>query len=191
MLPLGLLLAAALALAAWKFLPAPPQQPAESEPEIVTVSALQQIVAVSELSTFTAVYNGVADVKNEDDPTKTDYYVSYEAKVNAGIDFEKILFRLNEEEKHIRVTLPKVHITKISVDITSLDYIFLDPSKNTAAISGQAYQACEADVQAESEQEEAIFELARQNAENMVKALLRPFLEQLDAGYVLVVDWEE
>lgn len=37
----------------------------EGKKEIVTVSALEKIVNVSELSTFTAVYNGIAQVMDE------------------------------------------------------------------------------------------------------------------------------
>ena len=40
--------------------------------EIITVSTLQKIVNVSELSTFTAVYNGIAQVENEKDAEKID-----------------------------------------------------------------------------------------------------------------------
>ena len=61
----------------------------KSEPEVITVSTLERIINISELSTFTAVYNGIAEVKNEKNPEDVDYYVSYEARVDAGIDFEK------------------------------------------------------------------------------------------------------
>ena len=51
-----------------------PKEPAK--PEYVTYSVLENIVNVSELSTFEAVYNGVAQVANEKHPEKSDYYVS-------------------------------------------------------------------------------------------------------------------
>ena len=51
--------------------------------EVITVSTLEKIVEVSDLSTFKVVYNGVACAEDK-------YYVSYEATVDAGIDFEKI-----------------------------------------------------------------------------------------------------
>lgn len=192
-LPVALLLTvalAALALAGWKVLPSllAPSEP--QPPEVVTTSTLQQMVAVSELSTFTAVYNGVATVPDEQDDEKVDYYVSYEATVKAGIDFEQIDFALDQTARTVRATLPPVHITQVNVDITTLDYIFLDPSKNTSAVSREAYLACEADVTTESAGTQAILDLAKQNAENMVTALLRPFLEQLEPSYQLQIDWE-
>ena len=37
--------------------------------EVISVATLKDIINVSELSTFTAVYNGVAEVKNQQTPT--------------------------------------------------------------------------------------------------------------------------
>ncbi len=59
----------------------------KSEPSIVSSSTLEKIINVSDLSTFEAIYNGVAKVMNEDNNQDVDYYVSYNAKVKAGIDF--------------------------------------------------------------------------------------------------------
>lgn len=156
--------------------------------EVISVATLKDIINVSELSTFTAVYNGVAEVKNQQTPTETDYYVSYEAKVKAGIDFEKIVFNVDKEQKRIKVTIPEVYITDVNVDIASLDYIFVNDSANTSTVSQQAFKACEADVQAESQQQEKICELAEQNAKNILTALIRPIVEQLDEEYELVIE---
>lgn len=183
LLPLCLIAAGALAL--WGL-----RGGEEAPPEVVTISTLERIVDVSELATFTAVYNGVAQVQNPEKPEETDYYVSYEAKVNAGLDFEGIAFGLDPEAKVIRATLPPVRITKVNVDITSLDYIFLNKKKNASSVSQEAYRACEADARRESEAEQAIFALARQNAENIMQALITPFVEQLDEGYALEITWE-
>ena len=184
-LPLCLIAAAAGALALRSL-----RGGEEAEPEVVTISTLERIVDVSELSTFTAVYNGVAQVPSADKPEEIRYYVSYEAKVNAGLDFQAIAFGLDAESKVIRASLPPVHITKVNVDITSLDYIFLDKKKNASTVSQEAYRACEADAKEESEGEQAIFSLARQNAENILRALITPFVEQLDEGYTLEITWE-
>lgn len=163
---------------------------ADKEPvkEVISVATLKDIINVSELSTFTAVYNGVAEVKNQQTPTETDYYVSYEARVKAGIDFEKVEFNIDSEQKRITVAVPEVYITDVNVDIASLDYIFENDSANTSTISQQAFKACEADVKAESQQQEAIYELAEQNAKNILTALIRPIVEQLDEEYELVIE---
>ncbi|MBQ8143318.1 MAG: DUF4230 domain-containing protein [Butyricicoccus sp.] len=154
--------------------------------EVVTVSTLEKIINISELSTFTAVYNGVAEVMNEKKPEKTDYYVSYEAKVNAGIDLDKIKVSLNE--KTIHIDIPEVYITDVNVDVSSLDYIFVNDKANTSTISEQAFKACEVDVKKESSKQSAILDLAEQNAINILKALVNPLLEQLEEEYTLVID---
>ena len=99
---------------------------AESKASIVTVASLQKIVNVSELSTFTAVYNGVAKVYDSEDPQEIRYYVSYDAKVNAGIDMEKTSISIDEEKKIINIQLPEVYITDITVQASSMDFIFMD-----------------------------------------------------------------
>lgn len=159
----------------------------EKEPEVITVATLEKIINVSELSTFTAVYNGIATVNNEKKPEKVDYYVSYEARVEAGIDFEKIEIAVDNEAKTITIKIPEVYITEINVDIASLDFIFINDKANTSTVSQQAFKACEADVQAESEQQTAIYELAKQNAVNILTALTKPIVEQLDAEYELKI----
>ena len=160
----------------------------KTEPEIITISTLQEIVNVSELSTYTAVYNGIAKVMDEKNPEEIDYYVSYEAKVYAGIDFEEIKFQVDHDAKLIRVELPKVDITKVDVDIASMDFIFYDNSANASTVSQTAYKACEADVQQESAVQEDIYELARQNACNVVTALIDPIVEQMDEEFRLSVE---
>lgn len=157
------------------------------KPEIITVSTLKEIINVSELSTFTAMYNGIAEVKNEKNPEKTDYYVSYKAKVNAGIDFNKVEFDIDDSSKIVTVKIPKVYITGVSVDIASLDFIFYNEKANSPTVTQQAYKLCEADVQDEVEKATAICELAQKNAVDVIIALVRPIIEQLNDGYTLAV----
>ena len=68
----------------------------EEEPEVITVATLEKIINVSELSTFTAFYNGIATVNNEKNPEKVDYYASYEARVEAGIAVSYTHLRAHE-----------------------------------------------------------------------------------------------
>ena len=160
----------------------------ESKPEIISKSTLEKVINVSDLSTFEAIYNGIASVANEEKPEDIDYYVSYEAKVKAGIDFEKVDLEVNEDERIITVTLPEVKITDVNVDIASLDYIFMNKRANTETVSAQAYKKCIDDVTKESNSTTAIYELAKQNARNIVEALIKPFVEQLDDKYELKIN---
>ncbi len=190
-----LVAAAVIAVAifvAWSIMPKTVGKP-NQEPEVVTDSTLKKIINVSELSTFTAVYNGIAQVNNNEKPEQIDYYVSYEATVKAGINLDQLNINIVDSEdeagkKTIHVTIPDVYITEANVDISSLDYIFMNDKANTSTVTETAFKACEADVKAESKIEDAIFELADQNAKNTVKALVEPFIEQWGDAYALVIE---
>jgi hypothetical protein len=160
----------------------------EKPAEVFTVATLEEIIDVSELSTFSAVYNGVVKVMNEDNPDAVDYYVSYEAKVNAGIDIKKIDPTMDEETKTIHIPLPPIEINEVSVDITSLDFIFYNNGTNTSAVTEEAFKACEEDVKKESKNQKAIIDLAEQNAKNVLTALVEPLVEQFYPEYTLVVE---
>ena len=160
----------------------------KQEAEVVTVSTLEKIIHISELSTFTAVYNGIAEVKNEKKPEQVDYYVSYAARVNAGIDFQQVAVSIDSDKKVVTMHVPEVHITDVNVDIASMDFIFLNDKANTSTVTQTAYRACETDVKQESEEQRAILDLAKQNAVNILTALANPLLEQMDAQYTLVVE---
>lgn len=160
----------------------------EPQPQVFNKSTLERIINVSELSTFTAVYNGIARVANEKKPDQIDYYVSYEATVNAGIDFQKVEISMDEEQKTITLKVPEAHITNLAVDMSSLDFIFQNKKADKSGVTEDAYKACEEDVKRESEQQTAICELAKQNAKNVLKALSKPVVDQLGDGYQLVIE---
>lgn len=167
----------------------------EKEPEgaeVITESTLYQIINISDLSTYQCVYNDVCVVPGAEGDGGPAYYCAYEAKVSAGIDFEKVtVVGIDREQKIITISIPEVEITDVNVDISSLDYMFEDDSVNTTKVSAEAYQACIADVEQKSVREEKIYELAQQNAENIIKALINPFVAQLDSEYVLEIEIQE
>jgi len=160
---------------------------AKKEKEIITKSTLEKIINVSDLSTFEAVYNGVAKSMNEEKPEKVDYHVSYEAKVKAGIEFDKVDIKIDNEKKTIKVKIPKVKITEVVVDIASLDYLFQNNKANDETVSEEAYKLCKEDVEKESATNDAIYELAEENAKSVIEALIKPFVSQLDSEYVLEI----
>lgn len=158
------------------------------EAEIITKTSLEKIIEISELSTFTSTYNGVAVVMNEKKPDKVDYYVAYEAKINAGIDLDAVEIELDKSSMTINVKLPDVQIFEPEVDIQSLDYIFYNDKANQSSVSAQAFKACNEDVTRESNEQLTIRNLAMQNAKNSVEALLRPIVERAGGEYTLNVE---
>ena len=162
----------------------------ESKKEIITVSTLKKIIKVSDLSTYEAVYNGIAKVySKEDDNGKSQlkYHVSYKSRIKAGIDFEKVNVSVDSDNKKVVVKLPKIKINEVNVDIASLDYIFVDKKANNSTVSQEAYKACIVDAEEESEENEAIYDLAKENANNIVEALVRPFIEEIDKEFELEI----
>jgi hypothetical protein len=158
-----------------------------SKPEIITTANLKKIIEVSELSTYECIYNGIVTVNNAKKPEKVDYHVSYEAKVKAGINFEEVIIDVDNETKTIAVDIPQVAIHSVSVDFKSMDFIFENKKAETNSISADAYKKCEADVRDETKTNEAIYNLAEENAKNIIEALLKPFVNQLDAEYTITI----
>ena len=156
--------------------------------EVNVVSTLEKIINTSELFTYMATYNGIAQVMNKENTEQINYYVSYEAKVKVGIDFEHITINIDETAKTIYITLPPIDNIEIDVDIASLDFIFFNDKANTTSVSQEAFTECKKDAQNEVEQQETIIELAIQNAENILSALTRPIFDQIYNDYILIIE---
>lgn len=185
---IGILTAGAV-LAAGGYIACQLHQNNDHNAQVLTVSALEEIVNVSDLNTYTAVYNGIAKVANEKNPEETDYYVSYRARVKAGLDFSGIQYELDAEGKTVKVLMPELQINEVLVDIESMDFIFYNKARDKSSVSEEAYKACVADAETESADETAILELAQENAENIVTALAAPIVKVYDPAYEVSIEW--
>lgn len=164
--------------------PSPTEKPKET---VITVSTLEKILETEKLSTYEVEYSGVAVRYDEKKTENVDYYVSYKATVKAGIDFDKIEIMLDSESKRIVAQLPKVEISTMNVDQTSLDYLFYDKKLNKSGITAEAYALCKEDLSKKVEENDTILDIATQNTKNAVAALLSPFIEAMGDGYTLQV----
>lgn len=147
-----------------------------------------QIIQVSQLSTYECVYNDVCTVMDEKDSTKKAYYCKYKGRVKAGIDFSKVDIKITEQEEGeslITITLPEVTLNEPDVDISSLKCMFLENSAEDGTVSGEAYNACIQDAKEKSQSEKLIYETAQDNAVNIVKGLVEPFVRnaEMKSGY--------
>ncbi len=155
---------------------------------IVSESNLEKIVKTSTLSTYETVYNGIVPVMNEKKTDKVDYYISYKATVKAGLEFDKIEITKNDKNKKIIVNMPKITLLSPTVD-EGLDYIIVNNKIDENGLFAEAYKLAKADVTNESAKQSVLLEYATKNAENLIRGLLSPFVEQLD-GYEVFFEWE-
>lgn len=162
--------------------------------QVTTISkaTLEEVLEISELSTISYIYNGIATVFEEEKEEKEDekkikYYVAYEGTVSAGIDFEKIEIELNDEKKIVTIKLPDVEIHNAEVNMATLDCIFMDEKYNVSKVSQEAYSKSEEDLKERVKKEEDLLNIAKENAIASIKALFEPWIEQLDKEYVVQV----
>lgn len=95
------------------------------EGEVITISesSVKKVFEISELSTADYTYNAIVRAYAEDETTIR-YYVAYEGKVKAGIDFNNIIIDINNEKKEISITLPDVEFQEKTVNLGTMEYIF-------------------------------------------------------------------
>lgn len=158
----------------------------EGQVSTISKSALEKVIEINELSTVNYTYNAIATVYDEN-AEDIKYYVAYEGLVTAGIDFEKITIDISEEEKKVIITLPEVEIHDLSVDMGTMNCIFMDKKYNAEKVSQEAYTASKEDLKNRISKENELFEMAKENAVASVKALFTPWIEQVDEEYVVEV----
>ncbi len=105
-----------------------------------------------------------------------------------GFDFQNSDIKVDHESLEINIKLPPMKINNVNVDITTLDYIFVDDSANTETVSEEAYEACIEDVTQESSVQDDLFILAEQNAKNIIQAITVPLLEAGEETYSLIIE---
>lgn len=160
----------------------------QKKPQIDVTIALEKIVKTSDLSTAVFQYDGIVEVLNPKKPKDVDYYIYYSASVYAGIDFSEVQFTEDEENKKILATIPKVQINDTVVDPNSLDFMFMNKKADNVSVTATALTACETDIQQECTSDSALLEIAQMNAENAVRALAEPIIEQVCEGYTLEIN---
>lgn len=148
--------------------------------EIVTISTLERVVNISDLSTARYTYNGIAEKK--DDEGNAICHVYYEAYVDAGVDMAKISFAIDEESKTVYPTLPEITVHDPVVDSSSVDFFEANPSISLAEV----IEICKKDALDEVRSSEQIIQTAEENLRSTVEALLTPLTKS--EGYS--ISWD-
>lgn len=157
----------------------------ENRLTITTKSSLEKIIEINKLSTIEYTYNAIV-AKYKDDEVKDDnveYYVAYNGKVTAGIDFNEVNIDVNYKEKKIYITLPNVEIHEINVDMGTLDYIYEKNTSEKDSISQEAYKLCKNDLRERAENETELLVNANENAKSAIEALIKPWIESVDKEF--------
>ena len=161
----------------------------EGQVTTISKSSLEKVIEINELSTVDYTYNAIVNVydENDNEGEKIKYYVAYEGLVSVGIDFKKIEIQVNETEKVVTIVLPEIEVHDLTVDMGTLDCIFVKEKYNTEEVSEEAYAASKADLQKRIEEDNELFDLAKKNTIESVKALFVPWIEQVDEEYIVEV----
>lgn len=157
----------------------------ENRLTITTKSSLEKIIEINKLSTIEYTYNAIV-AKYKDDEVKDDnveYYVAYNGKVTAGIDFNEVNIDVNYKEKKIYITLPNVEIHEINVDMGTLDYIYEKNTSEKDSISQEAYKLCKNDLRERAKNETELLVNANENAKSAIEALIKPWIESIDKEF--------
>lgn len=150
----------------------------------ISKASLEKVFEISELSTADYTYNAIATAYQSDGKT-VKYYVAYQGRVKAGIDFSQIEIEINENENQITITLPDIEFQEKTVDPSTLKYIFTDEKNETETVYQEAFALCEKDLDKRTSLEEELLTLAQENAKAVVEALVMPWVQQINSEYTL------
>lgn len=154
--------------------------------ETVSETNIRKVFEISGLQTADYIYNSVVRVYDEDEKEIL-YYVSYEGTIIAGINFEDIDVEINDADKKILLTVPEVEIQDTIVNNGTLDFIFMKDKYDTDETYNEAYKKCQDDLDNKAKNEADLLLTAQENAEQVVKALTSPWIEQLYPDYVIEI----
>jgi hypothetical protein len=156
----------------------------EEKVTTITQSDIEEVFEISELQTAEYVYNAIVAVYS-DDGKKVKYYASYEGTVTAGINFNDIAIDIDEENKEITLTVPEVSILDISVK--NLEFIFTNKKYNDKDTYNEALLECNADLNERVESDEKFLNMAKENTNQVVGAMVSPWVSVIDAEFKVTV----
>lgn len=162
-------------------------RPAPEPLHTVTEAALRDVIDISELSTVNYTYNSVA-TSYADDGVTPRYHVAYEGTVRAGIDFSQVSASVNDQT--IVITVPPVTLQEVTVDMGTMEFLFVKSRYQTETVSEEAYHLCCDDLRDKAAHADAMWESARQGAEDVLRALYVPWLEQEFPDFTISFEWE-
>lgn len=148
----------------------------------VTETSLEEVVTTGKLYTAEYPYNGYTAVYDEEAGDGTiKYYVAYRGMVKAGIDVSKIQVTLEKDSNRIIVRLPEVEIEEPVVDSGRMQYIFTKKKYETETVTQEAYKKAIEDLKEKVNADDSIVATATESAKAAEKALIEPWVNQVDS----------
>ncbi len=150
-------------------------------------SSLKESFTIDELSTVEFIYNSIAEVKtteNKKDVVK--YHVAYNGTVKAGFNFKDIKVSKDNKNKKYIVEIPEMKINSTNVK-SDIEFIFTKNKYETETVYAEAYSACIKDLELKAKDNTTLLEMAKTNAISTIKALVKPWEENLPEGYSIEV----
>lgn len=158
-------------------------------PKLTTFSesSLKESFTIDELSTVEFIYNSIAEVKGTEKNKKViKYYVAYNGTVKAGFNSKDLKVTKNEKSKKYVVEIPEMKINSTNVK-SDIKFIFTKAKYEKETVYAEAYSACINDLEIKSKDNSTLLEMAKTNAISTVKALVKPWEENLPDGYKIEV----
>ena len=146
----------------------------KGEERFNVVTSLEDVIDISELSTANFTYNGIAQAYKDEEKTKVNCNIRYEAEVKAGIDMSKVIFETDEEAKTVKVKLPQIKLNSFIDGDSSISFI---PSDANIDLK-EAIDICEKDALDEASSSEELLSAAEENLKSTIEALLLPILKE-------------
>lgn len=147
--------------------------------EAKLTSQLVDALDIEELSTSSFIYNGIADIREEDSDDIA-YSAAYHATVKAGVQVKDIHIEVDSSMKTVHFTLPEVYIQNISIDPSSIDILPHNAEINLTTVLA----ACREDVNTEAEASDKLISTATENLKSVIEAFTMPLIA--DSDYKIV-----
>lgn len=147
--------------------------------KIDSASTLLDAINISELSAAEFKYRGIADVYTNEQRTKVRCRICYSAIVKAGIDMQKVVFDVDNENKIVTAALPKIDLKVTIIDEQSISVL---PS-NAAVGLDEMLKYSKEDAENEARESSELIATARENIQATIEGLLFPILKS--EGYSL------
>ncbi|MDO5339725.1 MAG: DUF4230 domain-containing protein [Eubacteriales bacterium] len=158
----------------------------EGKVTTITESTIKDVFEINELQTVDYIYNAVAHVYDSDGKTLK-YYVAYNGKITAGINFNDIKIDISDNPKEIIITVPDVTIQDTVVDAGTLEYIYTKNKYKNENNFQEAYSECQSELDEKASTEPKLLNMAKENAKQVIEALVEPWVEQIDSEYTVTI----